>query len=170
MQRMEKNSGRTLLEMLGVLALIGLLTVGGMAFFGDATSQVRLNNLLDEVRKRALVAEKKSSKLTYGVFDKQAGGASAITSYGYGVGDNNTGVKREAALGYVAVPVGNVNGGKALDASVCKALMKRVQEEKKHYAKGEVVGIYEYSGGKCKKSKTDCTDEVPDVLCIGIKY
>ena len=44
-----KQSGRSMIEMLGVLAIIGVLTVGGIAGFQKAMRQHRLNVMRDQI-------------------------------------------------------------------------------------------------------------------------
>ena len=52
----EKNeSGRSLVEMLGVLAVMGILTIGGIVGFNYAMNKQRANELLNEAYKRAAV-------------------------------------------------------------------------------------------------------------------
>ena len=41
------QSGRSMVEMLGVLAIIGILTVGGMAGYKTAMKRLRANNILE---------------------------------------------------------------------------------------------------------------------------
>ena len=41
----ENNFGRTLLEMIGVISIMGLLTVGGFSLYGRSVAKMRLNNL-----------------------------------------------------------------------------------------------------------------------------
>lgn len=168
------ENGRTLLEMIGVITMIGVLTVGGTSLYTKAMAKVRLNNLLEEVRKRALVAdEKTSSRYTYGMFNAQGGGAKSVTSYGYGIGDNKSGVKRSD--GTVKVLVGQLGTGEnPLDPAVCEALLASVVKGEE-IKTGSVVGVYEE---KCKKKLTACRsededgkmkNEVPNVVCIEIK-
>ncbi len=169
------ENGRTLLEMIGVITMIGVLTVGGTSLYTQAMAKVRLNNLLEEVRKRALVADRKtSSRYTYGMFNAQGGGAKSVTSYGYGIGDNNSGVNRSD--GTVKVWVGQLEGtgGKPLDPAVCEALLASVAEGDE-IKTGSVVGVYK---DNCMTKLTACrseddegemVNEVPDVVCIEIK-
>lgn len=177
------ENGRTLLEMIGVITMIGVLTVGGTSLYTTAMAKVRLNNLLEEVRKRALVADQKtSSKYTYGMFNAQGGGAKSVTSYGYGIGDNKSGVKRSD--GTVKVLVGQLGtGGNPLDPAVCEALLASVveEDEKDEIKTGSVVGVYVYDeyGEKCTTDKLEVCrskdedgemkNEVPNVVCIEIK-
>lgn len=61
-QKLNKNkmnmppteSGRSMVEMLGVLAIIGVLTVGGVAGFNYAMDKHNANEILDNVSKRAI--------------------------------------------------------------------------------------------------------------------
>lgn len=171
------ENGRTLLEMIGVITMIGVLTVGGTSLYTKAMAKVRLNNLLEEVRKRALVADKKtSSRYTYGMFNAKGGGAKSVTAYGYGIGDNESGVNRSRTKGTVTVLVGKLEGtgGNPLEPAVCEALLASVVEGDE-IKTGSVVGVYEET---CKTNLTACrskdedgemVNEVPPVVCIEIK-
>ena len=53
-----RESGRTLTEMLGVLAIMGVLTVGGIAGFNWAMDRWRANRIIDGVEERALVGSR----------------------------------------------------------------------------------------------------------------
>jgi Tfp pilus assembly protein PilE len=44
------QSGRSMIEMLGVLAIIGVLSVGGLAGYNLAMSRVRTNKVMDELQ------------------------------------------------------------------------------------------------------------------------
>jgi len=177
------ESGRTLLEMIGVITLMGVFTVGGMTLYRDGVARMRVNDLLEHVRKRALVSSSKSSKFTYGMYNKQSGGASAITAYGFGVGDNDitaaTHVERTSYGRHAVsiIPVGAINGGHALDKDTCKALLR-----KQHKAEdgppmvGSIMGFYQGPG--CRNNLSSCgavnkkTKEekrIPDIICIAIK-
>ena len=48
---MKKNmeSGRSMIEMLGVLAIVGVLTVGGFSLVSKATTENKINQAIDEV-------------------------------------------------------------------------------------------------------------------------
>ena len=53
--RMLKNeSGRSMVEMLGVLAIMGMLSIGGIAGYRWAVDKNEANTILNEVRKRAV--------------------------------------------------------------------------------------------------------------------
>ncbi|MBR6411578.1 MAG: hypothetical protein IKS41_00240 [Alphaproteobacteria bacterium] len=51
------ESGRSMVEMLGVLAVIGVLTVGGLAGYNYAITKHRVNTILNEISLRWVVAE-----------------------------------------------------------------------------------------------------------------
>ena len=51
----EKESGRSMVEMLGVLAIIGVLSVGGIAGYTTAMNKHRANQILNEASVRAIV-------------------------------------------------------------------------------------------------------------------
>ena len=49
MQNKTNQNGRSMIEMLGVLAVIGVLTVGGFSLVGKVSTSHRANTLVDEV-------------------------------------------------------------------------------------------------------------------------
>ena len=57
------ESGRSMLEMLGVLAIMGVLAVGGITGYRYAIDKYNANEIINEVKKRAIVA---SSQYTAG--------------------------------------------------------------------------------------------------------
>ena len=53
----EQESGRSMVEMLGVLAIIGVLSVGGIAGYTTAMNKYRANEIADAASKVAVMAE-----------------------------------------------------------------------------------------------------------------
>ena len=51
------ESGRSMIEMLGVLAIIGVLSIGGLAGYTMAMNRYRANNILDYVSRCAVLAQ-----------------------------------------------------------------------------------------------------------------
>ena len=49
------ESGRSMVEMLGVLAVMGVLSVGGVAMYTSAMNKYRANEILNEASKRAVM-------------------------------------------------------------------------------------------------------------------
>ena len=45
----EEQSGRSMIEMLGVLAIIGVLSVGGIAGYSKAMNKFKTNKVADNV-------------------------------------------------------------------------------------------------------------------------
>ena len=52
------ESGRSMVEMLGVLAIMGVLTVGGMAGYKTAMRRLRANNVLELISTASLEAQR----------------------------------------------------------------------------------------------------------------
>ena len=55
-KKLKSQSGRSMVEMLGVLALIGVLSVGGIAGYSLSMRRHRANGIVDTASKYALVA------------------------------------------------------------------------------------------------------------------
>ena len=53
MKSLYKNeqSGRSMVEMLGVLAIIGVLSIGGISGYSKAMAKYRVNKTLDQISK-----------------------------------------------------------------------------------------------------------------------
>ena len=54
------ESGRSMIEMLGVLAIVGVLSIGGLAGYTMAMNRYRASNLSDYVSRCVVVAQTKS--------------------------------------------------------------------------------------------------------------
>lgn len=50
------QAGRSMVEMLGVLAIIGVLSVSGIAGYRYGIEKYQANEIIDEVSKRAIIA------------------------------------------------------------------------------------------------------------------
>lgn len=86
------QSGRSMVEMLGVLAIIGVLSIGGIAGYTMAMNRHKANQTVDYATRLAIAAQ---------------------TSGGYGIDD---GVVQAADLGLDQYPIAEING-----ASVTRA-------------------------------------------------
>ena len=65
----KQESGRSMVEMLGVLAIIGVLSIGGIAGYTLSMRRFRVNNALDLVNKYALTTYSAcQSKLLLGAY------------------------------------------------------------------------------------------------------
>ena len=67
MCRTNNHSGRSMIEMLGVLAIIGVLSVGGIAGYSKAMMKFKINKTIDQITQisqnvRTLYARQKSYK------------------------------------------------------------------------------------------------------------
>jgi len=49
MRNLENENGRSMIEMLGVLAIIGVLSVGGIAGYSKAMTKYRINKTIEQV-------------------------------------------------------------------------------------------------------------------------
>ena len=175
----QSECGRTLLEVIGVLAVVGLLTVGTMKWFESAATRMAVNDLVEEARKRALAVDKNgrfsSHPMTKGMFDQASGygenrSYSNVTAAGYAVGDNQIGdfgvrVDDIDANKVVLVPVGkNGNIGKPVSKNVCLALLGRIVDD--NPAIGDIVVIQK--GNDDIDDDDDCANP-SDIIKIGIR-
>ena len=61
---MKKEYGRSMIEMLGVLAIIGVLSIGGLAGYTMAMNRHKANNLLDYISRCAVIVQTKGDGST----------------------------------------------------------------------------------------------------------
>ena len=96
-KRIKNESGRSMTEMLGVLAIVGLLSMGALAGYQYAMTQWRAREFLDEANRRALhVSDQitmqtpptldafKNNNLNGGVFDTKVYGLDGTTEWTQG--------------------------------------------------------------------------------------
>ena len=57
---MKNESGRSMVEMLGVLAIIGVLSIGGIAGYTMAMNRYRANEIIDAASKIGIIAMTKN--------------------------------------------------------------------------------------------------------------
>ena len=119
------ESGRSMVEMLGVLAIIGVLSIGGIAGYTLSMRRYRANQVLDAVNKYSLIA--------YGACQQEIinGGLTAISKCGANIPPSFA----DAGLGSIGdaktlkfVQITSVSGQDAVhieaefsDNAVCKA-------------------------------------------------
>ncbi len=70
-----QESGRSMVEMLGVLAIIGVLSIGGIAGYSMAMNRYRANEILDRATKYAVIlyAGKQTYDATHSSADEGSG-------------------------------------------------------------------------------------------------
>ena len=64
---MKNEYGRSMIEMLGVLAIIGVLSIGGLAGYTMAMNRHRANQILDYVSRCAVAAQTKGDGYNIGL-------------------------------------------------------------------------------------------------------
>lgn len=57
MKNIKQESGRSMVEMLGVLAIIGVLSIGGIAGYTMAMNRYRANEIIDAASKLSVVVQ-----------------------------------------------------------------------------------------------------------------
>ena len=101
--RNSAESGRSMVEMLGVLAIVGVISIGGIAGYIYGMNRYRTNEILDGGNKRAvLVASQLASEITPNLtefvdYDETAGGtfSSDVEVWENEFGIQVSGVKKE---------------------------------------------------------------------------
>ncbi|MBR5129838.1 MAG: hypothetical protein IKV03_01245 [Alphaproteobacteria bacterium] len=133
------ESGRSMLEMLGVLAIAGVLSIGGVTGYSYAMNKYRANETLNELQIRIIDL---SQQMQNGAFDLSLGEMGNTTRMGYPISAR---VSPQFA-NYFEVFVDNVPSG------VCHRLL----ESKWTVPYSIFVGIDEYEADEsiCDKAKT----------------
>lgn len=116
---MNNESGRSMVEMLGVLAIIGVLSIGGIAGYTMAMNRYRANEIIDAAAKVAVIAMTKtdSSNATLadiGYDNETLAGLEGITA-------NSTGtatITYDAGSSDIIDTVQKIVGGKSSDGKV----------------------------------------------------
>ena len=72
----ENNSGRSMVEMLAVLALAGIITIGGLAGFGTAIKKMKANDITEVIALASAYALTHNVTITKRDIDKAIEGAS----------------------------------------------------------------------------------------------
>ncbi len=78
------ESGRSMVEMLGTLAIIGVLSIGGIAGYNYAINKYRANETINEINMRLLTIQNQSER----DMDLNLNEFTDTTPLGYTIGDN----------------------------------------------------------------------------------
>ena len=135
-KEVQMELGRAMLEMIFVLAIGCLVTVGGILYWNNTLIQTHANVIMDEVMKR--VAVQKGSALTTNMFDREQ-----KIPYGYGIQKKFSAICKKNII-----EVGSVkNSDKPLTEKLCSLLYSRIKQQ----------GWDVYKHGTCEiLEKTDC--------------
>ena len=67
---MKKQFGRSMIEMLGVLAIIGVISIGGLSMYRRAIDTHKANSIFDDVNRFEFVISERVERTQRGFFDK----------------------------------------------------------------------------------------------------
>ena len=149
---MTAESGRSMVEMLGVLAIVGVISIGGVAGYNYGMNRYRTNELLDGANKRAYTV---ATQMTLGIplnlsefadYDATAGGTfkSDVTK-----GDNGEfGIKVEG-----------------VKKEVCENILRMIGDNTplRALSKGEGESEQELQSGGCEDGDTNAFSFVYNV-------
>ena len=151
--RNSAESGRSMVEMLGVLAIVGVISIGGIAGYNYGMNRYRTNELLDGANKRAYTI---ATQMTLGIstnlsefkdYDATAGGTFQTTVQEWRddgeFGIQVTGVKKE----------------------VCENILRMIGDNTplRALSKGEVGSEEELKSGDCADGDTNAFSFVYNV-------
>ena len=109
------ESGRSMIELIGALCIVGLLTMGAISFYRYGMDEAVAQNTYEEVQQRAITSIERFNDRHY-KFDSRP--VATQTSYGYGI----TVDQHPSNNQYIVV---NVNG---VAEGVCKHLIRKVKK------------------------------------------
>ncbi len=98
-KKLKSQSGRSMVEMLGVLAIIGVLSVGGIAGYSLSMRRHRANGIVDSASKYALVAYGRCQQEILNGDITNISECNAINFYNAGVGASPTGLRSNMYIG-----------------------------------------------------------------------
>ena len=101
MKKLKSQSGRSMVEMLGVLAIIGVLSVGGIAGYSLSMRRHRANGIADIASKYALVAYNQcQQKILNGELSavSSCGGSNLISFEDAGIGAVPSGLQTNIGI------------------------------------------------------------------------
>ncbi len=119
------QQGRSMIEMLGVLAIIGVLSIGGLAGYTMAMNRHRANQILDYVSRAVVIAQTKGdgaqaiNDTCQNILDGEAvpvSGMSCQVNRTAGI-DNNTTVAVGGVNARIAAALANRSGNQVTIAS-----------------------------------------------------
>ncbi|MBE6446375.1 MAG: hypothetical protein E7021_03135 [Alphaproteobacteria bacterium] len=114
--------GRTMLEIISVMAIIGILSVTGIYMYQTAMVSLRANDVIEEGSKKFASRSEKTNRTTVVVTSR----AQKRTAYGYGLSDAEV---DSSCDNRIMVSVGAVNSGdRSIDTDVCMKLLSSVGE------------------------------------------
>ena len=67
---MQKQFGRSMIEMLGVLAIIGVVSIGGLTLYRRAIDTHKANSIFDDVNRFEFVISERIDRTPRGSIDK----------------------------------------------------------------------------------------------------
>ena len=143
--RKTNESGRTLLEILAILTIMGIVSVGGLVLYSKSMHQIRANDITNETSK--LFAARNQRNLTHKSFYVGTEHQKK-THYKYGLR-----APRPSCDNKIMVGVGAIrNGDRAIDSKVCRLLFKSLENDN-----SPIKDIYQYD--TCTKlTIADCSD------------
>ncbi len=137
----ENERGRSMVEMLGTLAIMGVLAIGGIAGYRYAMDKYNANEILNEVRKRAVTASQQ--RLLGHSINLSEYGVNTVQGYAIETADNYNG-----NAGQFTITV------KGIEQGVCNQVIDSPLP----------MVIEELVGGVVVADDVDCTAETNDVL------
>jgi Tfp pilus assembly protein PilE len=117
---MKNESGRSMVEMLGVLAIIGVLSIGGIAGYTMAMNRYRANEIVDAASKTAIIAMTANGGQGAARTFADAGGSTLPCTTAAGISSTDAGVvsiNLNADCTGVATAIQNIAGGRLVGQS-----------------------------------------------------
>ncbi len=143
--RAEKQGSRSMVEMLGVLAIIGVLSIGGIAGYTMAMNRYRANEILDAASKMAVIAMTKQSA-PYAVSQADIGLTNGVGIAGTDCTLSVSDSRAEALSGVVTVAGGDCT----TEGSAIQTALFSIAGETKFNKTGK---FFRFDGNSAKDAK-----------------
>lgn len=115
MKNLKSQSGRSMVEMLGVLAIIGVLSIGGIAGYTMAMNRYRANEILNAASQVAIMGMSKNAGQGDDATLQDIGYAANATLHGATISYEHQGVAEGAAAGSVTITGADAAVGTAME-------------------------------------------------------
>ena len=141
--------GRSMIELIGVLCIIGLLTIGGVGFYRYGMDETIAQNTYEEVQQRAVTSLERYNDRRY-QFDARP--VANETSYGYHI----TVAQHSTNRDYVVVSVSGVADG------VCKHIIRKIIKTTRKFlpAAGLTLNGLSYRTNELTESACPAGDDI----------
>ena len=150
------QSGRTLIETLGVLAVIGILSVSGLQLYAKAMNTIRANYIMEQIFIKANELAKDPVSSRRKVVDISVQTENTLSRYGYSFSTSDDSKPQKSGNDFIIGIEGH------FPISLCKILKKKIKTQ-------EYAGLKNIKANSTVLKEADCpTDDDIDSMVFTI--